>query len=109
MTMEFCKKCGAIMRPAKDDKTIIECSCGNRKTITHAVMKEKMAAHKELDVIHDTINPLAVYPHKCKKCGFDKAQLISKGVWYTDEDEVIEYVCGRCGLHEKASEGSKIM
>jgi len=106
--MEFCNKCGAIMRPEKDDKKFLLCSCGNRKTTGRTVMTETMAVHKDLEVIHDTINPLAVYPHKCSKCGFGFAQLISKGVWYTDEDEVMEYVCGKCGLHEKITDGSKI-
>ncbi len=72
------------------------------------IMKEKMAPKKELDVITDTTHPLAVYDHVCKKCGYGKAMLISKGVWYTDEDEVMEYVCGKCGLHEKVTDGSKI-
>lgn len=97
-----------MMKPSKEDKSVLECSCGARMAIGRSVITEKMAVHKELEVIHDTINPLAVYPHKCSKCGFDKAQLISKGVWYTDEDEVVEYVCGKCGLHEKITDGSKI-
>lgn len=107
--MEFCTKCGAIMKPSRTKPGMLVCSCGNSQPISKTTMKESAKPHKDIEVVHDTINPLAVYPHKCKKCCFDRAQLISKGVWYTDEDEVIEYVCGRCGFHEKASEGSKIM
>ena len=106
--MEFCDKCGAMMKPEKDNRYVLLCSCGYRKAINRTTMTETMKKEKELEVVHDPINPLAVYPHVCSKCGFDKAQLISKGVWYTDEDEVVEYVCGRCGLHEKLSDGSKI-
>ena len=104
-TMEFCPKCKAIL--VSDDQGILSCSCGFQKNIEKREMIEKVKPEKEIEVIHDEINPLAVYDHKCKKCGFGKAQLISKGIWYGDEDEVVEYVCGRCGRHERA-EGLKV-
>ncbi|MBW3023146.1 hypothetical protein KY308_03515 [Candidatus Woesearchaeota archaeon] len=49
-------------------------------------------------------NPLAVYPHKCKKCGYEKAQLIECGIWIADEDCVVKYKCGKCGFVEDVSE-----
>jgi DNA-directed RNA polymerase subunit M/transcription elongation factor TFIIS len=106
--MEFCEKCGAMMKPKKGNTSRVVCSCGHERMITRTTMKEKVKPSRPVEVVDDPINPLAVYPHKCKKCGFGKAQLISKGVWYTDEDEVVEYVCGKCGFHEKLSDGSKI-
>ena len=106
--MEFCPKCKSILAPKKEnEKTILACSCGFRKEIEKKEVIEKIKPAKKIPIIHDETNPLAVYPHKCKKCRYDKAQLISKGIWYCDEDEVIEYVCGRCGFHERA-EGLKV-
>jgi len=40
-------------------------------------------------------------PHKCSKCGYEKAELIEKGVMYTDEDYAYYFKCGRCGHVEK--------
>ena len=100
---EFCPKCKSILQ-SKDK--LLFCSCGFQKEITEKETKEKTKPGKEIEIIHNTINPLATHPHTCKKCGFEMSQLISKGIWYTDEDEVIEYVCGRCGFHER-EEGLK--
>ena len=80
---------------------LLACSCGHRQRPEKTSMKEKVSQPKKIDVVTDTIHPLAVYSHKCKKCGYGKAQVISRGIWYSDEDEVIEYVCGKCGCHEK--------
>ncbi len=62
---------------------------------------EKTEKSRPIEVVEDK-NPLAVYDHKCKKCGYDKAQLIEIGIWYSDEDDVVRYKCGRCGYVEKA-------
>ena len=37
----------------------------------------------------------------------DKAQLVSKGIWISDESEVTEFACGKCGYHERA-DGIKV-
>ena len=100
--MEFCENCKSIMKTKREsEKTTLVCSCGHEKEVERKVMKEKAEQSKDVEVVHDTRDPLAVYPHKCSKCGYGKAQLISKGIWYSDEDEVIEYKCGKCGYHEK--------
>ena len=49
----------------------------------------------------DSKNQLAGFPHLCKKCGYDKAQVIDLGVWFSDEAGVIRYKCGRCGFTEQ--------
>lgn len=87
--------------------TILKCDCGHEKPMKRTTMTEIPKPQKKIEVVEEGINPLAVYDHKCSKCGFEKAQMISKGIWYSDEDEVIEFVCGKCGFHEKMK-GQKI-
>ncbi|MCF8013820.1 hypothetical protein K9K83_05605 [Candidatus Woesearchaeota archaeon] len=101
--MEFCPKCGSMLRLSKSvDMQIMICSCGYEQFPRVSESKETINNDKEevLGVASD-IHPLAVYDHICSKCGFGKAQLISKGIWYSDEDEIQEFVCGKCGSHDR--------
>ncbi len=60
-------------------------------------LKEIIKHEREnLDPIKDE-DALAVHDAKCPKCGYNKAQLFSKGIWYSDEDEAMFYKCGKCG------------
>jgi DNA-directed RNA polymerase subunit M/transcription elongation factor TFIIS len=102
--MKFCARCGAIM---KMKGKLFVCGCGTWDAPDKATVIETMPKKQELKVLMSEINPLAVFDHKCSKCGFDKAQIASKGVQYTDEDEEVEFICGRCGSHEQA-DGLKI-
>ena len=45
-------------------------------------------------------NIFATYDHVCKKCGYDKAQIVDLGIWYSDEDNVLRIMCGKCGFTE---------
>ncbi len=67
------------------------------------VFTEKIK-HEERNMNAVEENPLAQFDHKCKKCGHPKAELINKGIWYSDEDEVVQYKCGKCG-HIEMQEG----
>ncbi|MBI2045655.1 hypothetical protein HYT23_06355 [Candidatus Pacearchaeota archaeon] len=51
-------------------------------------------------------NEFADYPNKCKKCGYDKAQIIDMGVSYSDEDNLILLKCGKCGCSDRI--GNKV-
>jgi ribosomal protein S27AE len=46
-------------------------------------------------------NYLAVHKHQCKKCGYDRAELIEMSCNYTDEDNIYQMKCGRCGYVEQ--------
>ncbi|MFQ5474311.1 MAG: hypothetical protein ACE5DM_00590 [Candidatus Nanoarchaeia archaeon] len=107
--MEPCPNCKILMKVRREPGlTYISCDvCHYAKSLDKKEITDKVRHDRPVEVVTDEIHPLAVYPHKCKKCGFEKAQMISKGIWYSDEDECIEYVCGKCGRHEKA-EGQKI-
>ena len=67
---------------------------------------EKEEIHHEPErgegVIKDK-NIYATYPHKCEKCGYDKAEVIDEGVKYTDEAGVILLECGKCGWSERVN------
>jgi len=51
-------------------------------------------------------NIFATYPHKCKKCGYDKAQVIDMGIWYSDEAAVTRFKCGKCGFAEQTADSN---
>jgi len=46
-------------------------------------------------------NIFANYHNVCKKCGYDKAQILDLGVFYSDEDNLILLKCGKCGFSER--------
>lgn len=69
------------------------------------IIKEKIHHRKEEEIrVATEGNPLAVYPHKCSKCGYEKAELIEVGIEISDEDQRIRYKCGKCGHVEDVSE-----
>ena len=98
--MNFCTSCGAIIQ--KRDGDMLICSCSNKQAPASGAVTEKMKQGEELKVFEQGVHPLATYDHVCAKCGFDKAQLVTKGHWYGDEDEAIEFICGKCSHHELA-------
>jgi len=68
------------------------------------IFSEKIKRKEEKIEIATEENRLAVYPHICKKCGYEKAQLIEIGIGVWDEDSVVRYKCGKCGFVEDVSE-----
>jgi DNA-directed RNA polymerase subunit M/transcription elongation factor TFIIS len=94
----FCDKCGKILRI---EKGIGKCSCGfEKQTEITTDQKIKQKQEKGKGCVEDK-NELATFPHTCKKCGYDKAQVIEMGVWFTDEGGVVRYKCGKCGFAEQ--------
>lgn len=43
----------------------------------------------------------ADYKHKCKKCGYNKSEVMDLGAQYSDENELIMLKCGKCGYTER--------
>jgi len=100
--MMFCPDCGSILAPKKIKKEIrYTCNCGftEVKPITENVTLKENPKHTRIEVM-DEVNRVAVHDHKCKNCGYDKAEIIDKGQMYSDEDDVILFKCGRCGKIE---------
>jgi DNA-directed RNA polymerase subunit M/transcription elongation factor TFIIS len=68
-------------------RKIIETEKIKHKKIGEGIVKEK-------DVFAD-------YKHKCKKCGYEKAELMDLGAQYSDENELVMIKCGKCGYTER--------
>lgn len=109
-TEQFCPNCKDILIPRKvKNKFIIECKkCGFSKNIKEPLIRtEKIKSKKEIGagVVKDT-NLFATYPFKCKKCGYDKAEIIDQGVKYSDEESEVLFKCGKCGWAERMNKKS---
>ena len=97
--MPFCKNCGAIL---KSRHGLLVCSCGCHPEQKKNSITEVQKPAAPMRVMSDDQDHLAVYDHECSECGFKKAQLMSKGIQYSDEDEELEFICGKCGHHDPA-------
>ncbi len=103
--MDFCPKCKELLIPRKigENKYILFCrKCsfyvGNARPLKE---KEKLKHSKIGEGIVKEKNELADYYHVCKKCGYEKAQIIDMGVFISDEDNLILLKCGKCGFSER--------
>ena len=101
----FCKTCGSLLVPKKTSygKWM---ACPHGHTQPELNQEEKILTIKNLNPakkveVSDGQNILAVYPHKCPKCGYDKAELIDIMPFYSDEDCVSRMKCGKCGFVEQ--------
>lgn len=110
MGLKFCEKCGGMFRVQKIDenKSYTFCDkCQNFEVVksNHNLgtsSNEKIEKKQEKGQgIKEDINEFANYTNICKKCGYDKAQIIDLGVFYSDEDNLILLQCGKCGFSER--------
>lgn len=106
MTMKFCPKCKGLLVPKSiGERFIVKCkNCdffaeGKAKPL----IEEEDIKHKPKrgEGVLKNKNPFATYKHKCKKCGYGKAQIIDMGVFYSDEDNLIMLKCGKCEYSER--------
>ena len=99
----FCKTCGGILVPKK---TIyghwLSCPAGHSQPEMNQSSEDMVEKNTDkVDIkVADSENVLAVHDHKCKKCGYDKAEMLHIGSFYSDEDEVVKMKCGKCGFVE---------
>jgi DNA-directed RNA polymerase subunit M/transcription elongation factor TFIIS len=110
MTLNFCPKCGNILikQQIDKDKSYLFCDKCNHfelfkaKNNPNTSSKEKIKKEKERGKgVTSDKNILATYKHKCSKCGYDKAQILDLGIFYSDEDNLILLKCGKCGFSER--------
>lgn len=106
MALRFCQRCKTIQAPHKNNFGFFKCEkCGFVEEIKNndsLVSSEKMISAKEVGKgVAGEENMFATYENKCKKCGFDKAQIIDVGLFYSDEDHLIMVKCGKCGHSER--------
>jgi DNA-directed RNA polymerase subunit M/transcription elongation factor TFIIS len=102
--MQFCAQCGSLLKSVAGT---LQCSCGHRQDVSVYRIVERLERPAEIVVVDRQVNSLAVHEHACARCGFTKAEILSKGTIVTDEDEFFMYRCGKCGYTEKA-DGLKV-
>ena len=101
----FCKICGKLLA-AKKTPYGNWMACPDGHTQPKLNQEEKVLSiknqeqGKKVEVANDK-NILAVYNHKCKKCGYNKAELIERSCSYSDEDNIYQFKCGKCGYIEQ--------
>ena len=75
--INFCPKCGSILRPKKEDnKTIMYCSCGytsNEKPQSIKEEKINKTDATDIPIIEKEIETLPVTQEECPKCGNKEA------------------------------------
>ena len=101
MKIPFCEKCKKLMKMSSGGA---KCECGFEKQMSkeESTHKEKIKRKAEAPIKASEIsNPNATYPHRCSKCGYDKAEMIMSEPWYSDADQNLRYKCGKCGHVEK--------
>jgi len=94
------------MQPKKEgSKVYLLCSCGHKQLSKKAqtIFKEIIKVPIKKIEAASSKNYLATFPHFCKKCGHNKAELITFEPWYSDENGIVRYKCGKCGIVEQGS------
>ena len=101
----FCATCGTLLVPLKTEYgKWLSCPHGHSQPKLRQegeVLISKGADERARLGISDGVNPLAVHNHRCKSCGYDKAELIEIAPFYSDEDSIIKMKCGKCGKVEQ--------
>ena len=106
ITIKFCKKCKTLLNPLeKEGRFFLECKkCGFVDEVKKNLLitSEKIKRPKKIGEgsVKDK-DIFATYNHICKKCGYDKAEVIDMGIFYSDEDNLIFLKCGKCGFSER--------
>jgi DNA-directed RNA polymerase subunit M len=101
--MQFCKKCGSLMLPKKEDEGVfLVCtSCGH--TMKAAGTEEyklpkKVERKAEITVLEEAAPAtLPTAKTKCPKCGNEKAYYWIRQTRSADEPSTRFYRCTECG------------
>ncbi|MFA6974242.1 MAG: hypothetical protein WC238_05955 [Parcubacteria group bacterium] len=110
MPLKFCEHCGSILRNQQidDKRSYLFCDKCQKFELTDAKKDSGMTSNETLkkekqkgEGVHELTNEFATYTNVCKKCGYDKAQIIDMGIFYSDEDNLILLKCGKCGFSER--------
>jgi len=101
--MEFCKKCGSILRPEKKgSKVVLVCKRCNKKfegsKAKNIVIGESGESSKEIVSIgkRELEKELPKIEIECPKCGNKEAYWWSQQTRSTDEPPTLFYKCVKC-------------
>lgn len=103
--MEFCKRCGKLLK-IKENKA--ECNCGFSKASDSKVSStEKIRKSKKRGKgIAKKERTRKGFPHECKKCGHQYSEVTDLGAPYSDEANVYLFKCNKCGYVEREAYGT---
>lgn len=99
---EFCPKCGAILKPKKneDDSIVLACSCGYEKAHkgSSKVKEEKKVKKDEtkFGVVDADVETLPITKEECPKCGNREAYYWLIQTRSGDESETKFMRCTKC-------------
>ena len=105
MVLQFCPVCKSLLQLRDEDgKVILYCNCGFiRRAGVELSSSETRDNHFRGDgVIKDEDKSVGI-DYICKKCGYDKAELIDLGERNTNENQVFLYKCLKCQHSERKS------
>jgi DNA-directed RNA polymerase subunit M len=101
--IQFCPKCGSIIKPKKErDKVILECSCGYKSSgssADSASFKEEKKVNKdeaEFAVVDKEIETLPITKEECPNCGNNEAYFWTHQTRGADEPETKFLRCTKC-------------
>jgi DNA-directed RNA polymerase subunit M len=104
MTIRFCPRCKGILILNKEKAVCHNCGFVIHHKLDLSTSEEIPQTEEVGEGSIKDENIFATYKHKCPKCGFDKAQIIDCGVFYSDEDNLIFLKCGKCGFSERVGD-----
>ncbi len=102
--MEFCNHCG---KPLKIKGKIAICNCGFIKEISPVYPSEKINKPQERGKgVFEKKDKDKGFPHTCKKCGHEFADVVDLGASYSDEANVYLFKCKKCENVERDAYGT---
>lgn len=113
--MEFCNECGGMMLPSKvDGEKVFKCKCGAIKPFSEEKSESyKLKTKIEHSIRSEVVNVTevmkwkdenlksAIKDFKCRRCGYNKAQLETRQTRSADEGMTHFLICLKCGSMKK--------
>ncbi len=101
--INFCPVCKSLLQIKEENgKNILFCNCGFKRYNFELESIDKTSSNVRGEgVINEEIGEGNM--HICKKCGFDKAEIIDLGERDTNESGVYIYKCLKCRHCERES------
>jgi len=96
MNIKFCSECGNLLVPNENKMSCEVCNITIEGTLESSE-EIKQKEEKGKGIVRDE-NIYADFDHICEKCGHDKAQVIERPPYISDEDSLTYVKCGKCGM-----------
>lgn len=103
MVLQFCPVCKALLNiNFENGSNIATCRCGfSRKNGLDLTSVDKGARELRGEGVISSQGIVEGIDFVCKKCGYNKAELIDLGERNTNENGVSLYRCLKCGHNER--------